>query len=90
MRFIRAGGRRRQTEPIVCGRGGRFSSIERPAPGYRDSHSGVQVNVGYHGFSYSSSVSGNSGVYLNFSVTDLNPSGTYYRGYGFQLRCLSE
>ena len=60
-----------------------------PAPGYRYRDTGEPVGVGFHGFSYSSSVSGSNGVYLNFSVTDLNPSRAHGRAYGLQLRCLS-
>ena len=61
-----------------------------PAPGRRNSYSGAPVSVGHDGFSYSSSVSGNSGVYLGFYVTGLVPSSSNGRAYGFQLRCLSE
>ncbi|WP_294596513.1 hypothetical protein [uncultured Rikenella sp.] len=46
--------------------------------------------VGHHGFSYSSSVSGSNGVYLDFGVTYLGLSNAHSRAYGFQLRCLSE
>ncbi len=61
-----------------------------PAPGCRERADGAPGNVGLHGFSYSSSVSGSSGVYLGFHVTGLAPSDAYYRAYGLQLRCLSE
>ncbi len=61
-----------------------------PAPGYRHRDTGALSSVGYGGFSYSSSVSGSTGVYLDFCVTDLRPSYTDYRAYGFQLRCLQE
>ncbi|WP_294599775.1 hypothetical protein [uncultured Rikenella sp.] len=46
--------------------------------------------VGNYGFSYSSSVSGSNGMYLNFYVTGLDPHSAYLRGHGLQLRCLSE
>ncbi|WP_294593698.1 hypothetical protein [uncultured Rikenella sp.] len=29
-------------------------------------------------------------MHLNFSMTWLYPSDSYYRAFGFQLRCLSE
>ena len=65
-----------------------------PAPGYRDAGSngrlGALASVGNHGFSYSSSVSGSNGVYLDFNVTSLSPSFASSRAHGFQLRCLSE
>ncbi|WP_300829330.1 hypothetical protein [uncultured Rikenella sp.] len=48
------------------------------------------MSVGNHGFSWSSTVSGTNGMYLNFFVTWLGPSSAYYRGHGLPLRCLSE
>ena len=64
--------------------------ITRPAPGFRERANGGLNNVGNNGFSYSSSVSGSNGVYLNFNVTNLNPSNANSRAYGLQLRCLSD
>ncbi|WP_300681824.1 hypothetical protein [uncultured Rikenella sp.] len=61
-----------------------------PAPGFRERANGGLSSVGNNGFSYSSSVSGSNGVYLHFGVTYLHPSSAYRRGYGLQLRCLSE
>ena len=60
------------------------------APGFRSLASGGLSYVGNGGFSYSSSVSGSNGVYLNFYVTYLYPSHAFSRAYGLQLRCLSE
>ncbi len=60
------------------------------APGFRSLASGGLSYVGNGGFSYSSSVSGSNGVYLDFYVTGLNPSYAYLRAYGLQLRCLLE
>ncbi len=34
-------------------------------------------------------MSGSNGVYLDFNVTNLNPSYASNRAYGLQLRCLS-
>ncbi len=67
----------------------RFGLCAVPAPGYRERANGGLSNVGNNGFSYSSSVSGSNGVYLNFNVTNLNPSNANSRAYGLQLRCLS-
>ncbi|WP_304708312.1 hypothetical protein [uncultured Rikenella sp.] len=65
-----------------------------PAPGFRDAGNngrlGALTNVGNYGFSYSSSVSGSTGVYLDFYVAHLNPSYANSRAFGLQLRCLSE
>ncbi|WP_294600297.1 hypothetical protein [uncultured Rikenella sp.] len=63
---------------------------QSPAPGSRYRTSGVLYTVSNYGFSWSSTANDSSGVYLDFSATELHPSSTYYRGYGFQLRCLSE
>ncbi|WP_294599105.1 hypothetical protein [uncultured Rikenella sp.] len=48
------------------------------------------MSVGYSGFSWSSTVNGANSINLNFHVTWLNPYYADHRGYGFQLRCLSE
>ena len=65
-----------------------------PAPGFRDAGNsgrlGALADVGNNGCSWSSAVSSTSGVFLNFGVAHLYPSGANRRGYGFQLRCLSE
>ena len=73
---------------------GRFTGPVRvpsgTAPGFRETASGALNYVGNDGFCYSRSGSGGYGVYLNFGMTELSSSSAYYRGYGFQLRCLSE
>ncbi|WP_297624723.1 hypothetical protein [uncultured Rikenella sp.] len=51
---------------------------------------GALTNVGNNGYSWSSSFSGTSGVFLNFNTQNLNPSNVNNRGHGLQLRCLSE
>ncbi|WP_294599797.1 hypothetical protein [uncultured Rikenella sp.] len=61
-----------------------------PAPGYRHRDTGALVNVGRYGYSWSSAVSGNNGVFLNFGTQHLSTSYSDYRAHGFQLRCLSE
>ncbi len=72
-----------------CGRGGAAL-----APGFRDAGNngrlGALTGVGSSGYSWSSSFSGTSGVFLHFYTQSLNSSGADYRAYGFQLRCLSE
>ena len=66
----------------------------RPAPGYRDfgrtGYEGVARGIGYNSSSWSSTVSSTNGMILDFGVTWLGPSNAGGRGYGFQLRCLSE
>ncbi|WP_300681799.1 hypothetical protein [uncultured Rikenella sp.] len=48
------------------------------------------MTVGNSGYSWSSAVSGTNGVFLYFDTQGLNPGSVNYRGYGLQLRCLSE
>ena len=64
------------------------------APGFRDSGLygllGALTRVSNSGYSWSSSFSGTSGVFLYFFAQSLNPSGSDRRAYGLQLRCLSE
>ncbi|WP_294594127.1 hypothetical protein [uncultured Rikenella sp.] len=50
----------------------------------------MQRSVGNLGYSWSSATSGIGGLHLGFHVTWLNFRGQGHRGYGFQLRCLSE
>ncbi|WP_297831518.1 hypothetical protein [uncultured Rikenella sp.] len=60
------------------------------APGFRSNSSGTLYVVGQNGFSYSSSTSNIGGLDLGFSSNYLGPGFSDNRGYGFQLRCLSE
>ena len=64
------------------------------APGFRDAGDnrrlGALCSVGHSGHSYSSSVNGTVGVFLDFYAHSLNPSNAHNRGHGLQLRCLSE
>ncbi|WP_304736219.1 hypothetical protein [uncultured Rikenella sp.] len=46
--------------------------------------------MGNYGYSWSSASREGYGVFLDFGVTWLRSTGTYYCAYGFQLRCLSE
>ena len=61
-----------------------------PAPGYRGCDTGSLVTVGHSGFSWSSTVSGINGMYLDFYTQNLYSSATYRRSRGLPLRCLSE
>ncbi len=61
-----------------------------PAPGYRSSASGALYYIGSNGYGWSSTVCDTLGMNFCFAVTWLDLSGTNHRGYGFQLRCLSE
>ncbi|WP_299458435.1 hypothetical protein [uncultured Rikenella sp.] len=47
---------------------------QHPAPGFRERANGELSYVGNYGFSYSSSVSGSNGMYLDFNVTHLYSS----------------
>ncbi|WP_294600028.1 hypothetical protein [uncultured Rikenella sp.] len=51
---------------------------------------GTLYNVCKEGSIWSTSVNDSYGVYLGFHVTWFNHSIANPRGYGFQLRCLSE
>ncbi len=60
------------------------------APGYREIADGALSDVGNGGYGWSSTVCSTNGMNWHFGVTWFNPSATHFRGYGFQLRCLSE
>ncbi|WP_297623872.1 hypothetical protein [uncultured Rikenella sp.] len=68
--------------------------MSSPAPGFRDAGDnrrlGTLCSVGNSGHSYSSSVSGTVGVFLDFYAHSLSPSIAHNRGHGLPLRCLSE
>ena len=72
----------------------RRATNTNPAPGYRDAGNndafGILSSVGNYGSSYSSSISGSKGVYLDFSAPNLRIGYASSRGHGIQLRCLSE
>lgn len=63
-----------------------------PAPGFRDagyySQFGELKSGGNDGYSWGSSVSGASAVGLYFNYGGVGLSYTYYRAYGFPVRCL--
>ncbi|WP_297624054.1 hypothetical protein [uncultured Rikenella sp.] len=62
---------------------------DNPAPGYR-TNIGVLSGLGDHGASWSSSTRETSALYIALRPYYLNPNHLDRRGYGFQLRCLSE
>ncbi|WP_304708588.1 hypothetical protein [uncultured Rikenella sp.] len=71
------------------------SAVSRfPAPGYRDAGNekrfGDLGSAGNHGASWSSTNSSVEAIYLYFHSTIFHPNRALHRGYGFQLRCLSE
>ena len=67
-----------------------FPAAEGPAPGYRHRDTGMLNIVGGLGYSYSSSMSGTNGMFLDFGMKSLAPNNEYGRTSGLQMRCLSE
>ncbi|WP_297627156.1 hypothetical protein [uncultured Rikenella sp.] len=63
-----------------------------PAPGFRNYSTGALGAIGSEGTVWSASVPDDStnAWRLLFHATNMDPSHAYNRGYGFQLRCLSE
>ena len=64
-----------------------------PASGCRASDSGGLVNVGSGGYAWSSSphlASGVRGSLLDFYSSGVYPEGSYYRAFGFPVRCVQE
>ncbi|WP_300730560.1 hypothetical protein [uncultured Rikenella sp.] len=68
--------------PVLC--------PSRAAPGFRNHASGAPGGVGNEGSVWSASTSGIGGLDLYFHITGLYLNSSNGRGYGFQLRCLSE
>ncbi|WP_294594084.1 hypothetical protein [uncultured Rikenella sp.] len=60
------------------------------APGYRGGNEGLLWGGGGLGYGWASGTSGIDGGHLLFYMQGLDPSSSYNRVYGFQLRCLSE
>ncbi len=65
-------------------------STNYPAPGFRANGNGALSYVGNAGYNWSSAVSSTDGMNLNFRVIWLYSIYANNRGYGLQLRCLSE
>ncbi|WP_297829384.1 hypothetical protein [uncultured Rikenella sp.] len=64
----------------------RFSA----APGCRNRNTGILNDGGRYGYSWISSTNSTLGLSLHFSVDWIGSSLANSRGYGLQLRCLSE
>ncbi|WP_299458359.1 hypothetical protein [uncultured Rikenella sp.] len=73
-------GFRRPVVQVSCG----------PAPGFRGRSEGAIGGVGDYGYSWSFPTRDTNGMFLGIGTVWLNPSSSDYRGYGYQLRCLSE
>jgi hypothetical protein len=81
--------------PRLLGEGGLGYPVDGrifyPALGYRGATTGVLTAAGANGNYWSSTPnSTTTGRYLNFTSTDVGPSNTGTRAYGFSVRCLSE
>ena len=63
------------------------STLKLPLAGFR-SYSGSWVGQGSYGYYWSSSPSGANAATLDFNSANVNPAYTYYRAYGFSVRCL--
>ncbi|WP_300729432.1 hypothetical protein [uncultured Rikenella sp.] len=87
---MRLRGKRATRETTIKVERSAFEAHERRAPGYRVAGSGEAANVSSFGYCWSSATSDTFGKRLGFSATWLDPCDAYGRGYGFQLRCLSE
>ncbi|MDE5945134.1 MAG: hypothetical protein K2G93_06070 [Rikenella sp.] len=46
--------------------------------------------MGRNGYSWSSTVTGSNGYFLDFLYDWISPNNLRYRAYGFPLRCLQE
>ncbi|WP_297830788.1 hypothetical protein [uncultured Rikenella sp.] len=69
----------------------RTEGRETPAPGFRSHADGGQRNVGNEGTVWSATPNGSMHAWrLLFHTTGMDPANSHTRGYGFQLRCLSE
>jgi len=69
---------------------GAFASpLKFPMAGYRYGSDGSLSNVGTGGYYWSSTVSGTSSRYLNFSSSDAGMAGSN-RAHGFSVRCLKD
>jgi uncharacterized protein (TIGR02145 family) len=70
---------------------GAFASpLKWPMAGYRNGGNGSLYNVGTGGFYWGSTVSGTDARSLNFFSTYPFMITSYYRAYGFSVRCLKE
>ena len=66
-------------------------SFHPPAPGTRGYSTGIPADVGYQNSVWSPSINDWRAISLRFVMNALQPVyGSDARGFGFQLRCLSE
>ena len=65
------------------------SPLKLPMSGYRSYSNGSLGYVGTYGYYWSSTVSGTSSRYLNFSSSNAIMD-TFYRAFGFSVRCLKD
>jgi uncharacterized protein (TIGR02145 family) len=69
---------------------GAFASpLKLPMAGNRSRSNGSLTNVGFAGYYWSSTVSGTEARYLDFDSGNANMY-TYYRAFGFSVRCLKD
>ena len=65
-----------------------------PALGNRDAggngRKGAIMNTGYYGYSWSNAPDDIKCLYLSFGPTEVVPRRSYYRAYGFPVRCIQE
>ena len=59
-----------------------------PASGYRHAASGVFGSTGSHGYARSCDLTGANGLGLRFYSPYVGPAHSYYRAYGFSVRCV--
>lgn len=61
-----------------------------PTSGSRNNASGAFANVGSNGFYWSSSFVGANGYFLRFYATNVGPSDSSNRAFGFSIRCIQQ
>ncbi len=66
------------------------SAEQHPAPGLRGYEHGKVRDVGYGGYSWSSTITGSNAHFLRFHYGGVYPQDYSNRAYGLQLRCLLE
>jgi uncharacterized protein (TIGR02145 family) len=59
-----------------------------PAAGHLYRIAGELVNMNSTGYYWSSSPCGTDALYLNFDGSTVNPTYSFYRPYGFSVRCI--
>ena len=67
---------------------GLTTTLFLPANGFRSPSSALLYYQGANGTYWSGSIMGTNAYYLNFFSDSVSPASSYYRGYGFALRCI--